>query len=836
LRAYRLRRWWLSIGLFLIAAHAAYGAQDELAGPSGPVAPPAVTAERGTAQSSDSRFVLQPGEDPENRLLIPFLKHVAGDQKQFWTSPARLKIQDLKWIVPFAGATGAFIAGDRWFARQIANDPSQLNRSLDISKYTTYSLMAASGGSFLLGHIRHDDHLQETGLLTGEAAINSAAVDYLLKAATQRQRPLEDSGNGDFFRGGASFPSEHAAIAWSIASVWAHEYPGPLSQFAAYGLASAVTVTRITSKEHFPSDVIVGSVLGWYFGRQAYRAHHDPAVGGSGWAELFGEKAAAETRNPENMGSPYVPLDSWVYPTLERLIAMGYGEGAYLDVRPWTRMQCAHLVEEAGDKLSNDDVPGEAARIYRELSVEFAPELQRLDGARNLGASVESVYTRVSNISGPPLRDGYHFGQTIVDDFGRPYGEGANVISGASATAVAGPLAIYVRGEYQYAPSVDPVPASTLHAMANSDFFAQYGNGFFPAGYSFYTGSYNRFRLLEGAASLTFHNIQVSFGKQSTWLGPGESGPLLSTDNAEPIPMLKVENVEPYHIPLLSRLLGPAHSEFYLGQLSGLQWVFQPPTLYGPNNFDPQPFIHGDKISFHPTPNFEFGMGLVAMFGGPGLPFTFDEFFRSYFSHRANLAQNPGKRFSAVDFSYRVPGVRNWLTVYLDSLVTDEYSPIGSTRASLNPGIYLPQIPRVPKLELRGEGLITSHPEEGPCCNPGYTYYDIRYISGYTNNGNLIGSWIGRAGWGEQGWATYNFSPRTMIQLGYRGQRVDREFLGGGGLNDITVRGNYTLGRDLTVSTSVQREHWNFPVLSPTPHTDVAATFQITYWPQWGRR
>jgi len=28
--------------------------------------------------------------------------------------------------------------------------------------------------------------------------------------------PLQDSGNGDFFKGGASFPSEHSAIAWSI--------------------------------------------------------------------------------------------------------------------------------------------------------------------------------------------------------------------------------------------------------------------------------------------------------------------------------------------------------------------------------------------------------------------------------------------------------------------------------------------------------------------------------------------------------------------------------------------------------------------------------------------
>lgn len=805
-------------------------------GPADPPSTPTAHPSGQVAKDVDpaDRYVLQPGEDPENRLVSPFLKHIVADQKEFWTTPERLRTKDLRWIVPLAGVTAGFIASDSWFSKQVPDKPNQLNRSLNISDYTTYSMIGLGGASFLLGSMTHNDHLREAGLLSGEAAINSTAVTYAFKEITQRQRPLEGNGNGNFFQGGASFPSEHSSIAWSIASVWAHEYPGWLSQFAAYSMASAVTITRVTAKQHFPSDVVIGSALGWYFGRQVYRAHHDTELGGSGWGSLLEGKTGEQPRNPENMASPYVPLDSWIYPALERLIALGYAQSFFLDVRPWTRMQCARMVEEAGEKLADGDAPDEAARVYRELSTEFLAETGRLDGGRNLGASVESVYTRVMNISGPPLRDGYHFGQTIIDDYGRPFGEGANVVSGASASAVAGPFAIYVCGEYQYAPSVNPVPASTLQAMASADFLAQKGPNFMPPGYAFYTGSYNRFRLLEGSVSLTLHNVQLSFGKQSAWLGPGETGPLLFSNNAEPIPMFKIENVEPYHVPLFSRLFGPAHSEFFLGQLSGHQWVYQPPTLYGPNNINPQPFIHGDKISFKPTPNFEFGMGIAAVFGGPGVPFTFKEFLRTYFSHKANLAQNPGKRISAADFSYRVPGVRNWLTVYLDSLVVDEYSPIASTRASLNPGLYMPQVPKIPKLELRAEGVNTSHPNVGACCNPGFVYYDLRYISGFTNNGDLMANWIGRAGWGGQGWATYNFSPRSMIQVGYREQRVDRDFIGGGGLSDFTIRGNYTLGRELTLSTFLQREHWNFPVLSPTAHTDFTASFQITYWPKWG--
>ena len=49
--------------------------------------------------------------------------------------------------------------------------------------------------------------------------------------------------------------------------------------------------------------------------------------------------------------------------------------------------------------------------------------------AENRAAQVESIYTRIEGISGKPLRDGYHFGQTNTNDFGRPYGEGLNAIT-----------------------------------------------------------------------------------------------------------------------------------------------------------------------------------------------------------------------------------------------------------------------------------------------------------------------------------------------------------------------------------------------------------------------
>jgi len=796
-----------------------------------PLAPPPPPTDRGApperSQPSaktrpDDPYALQPGEDPENRLVSPFLKHIVTDQREFWTAPTRLRVKDLKWIAPSAGIAAAFIASDSWWSKQV--NPSHVQTSLHISDYGVYSLIGLGGAAFLLGHFSGRSHLEEAGLLSAEAAINSTGVAYLLKETTQRQRPLDGNGHGDFFQGGASFPSEHSAIAWSIASVWAHEYPGWFSQTAAYGLASAITVTRVTAKEHFPSDVIVGSALGWYFGHQVYSAHHDPEVGGSGWGSLIDRNTGEHTRNPENMASPYVPIDSWVYALFDRLIGLGYINSAHTNIRPWTRMECARILEEAQERLANEAAADDtASAIYGALANEFTDETSRLNGAANLGAKVESVYTRTMAISGTPLTDGYHFGQTIINDYGRPYWTGLNEISGFSGEAVAGPFAIYARGEYQHAPAVPSEPTTALQAVAVADGVPVLANP---------RAEVDRFQLLDATVAFQVNNLQFSFGQQSLWLGPTQAGPFLYSANAEPIPMFRIDSVSPYWIPFLSRLLGPARSEFFLGRLSGQNWS-DSVILYGPV-LASQPWLHGTKVSFRPTSNLEFGMGFTAQFGGTGNPFTWHSFLTTFYSHRATTAASPGKRLSEFDVSYRVPGLRHWLELYTDSMVIDEYSPIGSTRPQINPGVYLPRLPKLHRMELRLEG-VTTDLNIPSFFGPGAVYWDSRYRSGYTINGNLIGSWIGRRGRGEQAWATYSFSPRNRVQLSYRNNNVDKAFIEGGHLQDISLSADFMVRHDLSLSGYLQYETWNFPVLSGTSKTDITSSVQLTFWPNWGR-
>ena len=532
----------------------------------------------------------------------------------------------------------------------------------------------------------------------------------------------------------------------------------------------------------------------------------------------------------------------------ERLIALGYVSNAFLGIRPWTRLQCAQLLEEAGGHFDPENARNPATQIYEELTREFAPEAEHLESGRNLGVSLESVYERVEGISGPPLRDGYHFASSIINDFGRPFGEGFNSITGATAQAVAGSFSFYLQGEYQHAPSVSPYSQSTLHAMADADFNALFGPNFFPPGYSVYTGSYDRFRLMQASVAMTFSNVQLSFGKQSTWLGPEESGPLVMSDNAEAIPMFAVRNVFPFRVPYVSKLFGTMSVDYFIGRLAGQKYVVVTPDnrvpensiLVSQNGLDlvgltssSQPLIHGGKFSFKPTKNLEIGMGITYVFGGPGFPVTWGRYFHTFSpsSGVVNGPDSPGDRRSALDFTYRIPHLRDWLTVYLDSMTEDEASPIGSTRPALNPGLYFPRIPKIPKLSIRAEGVYTNAPGLTHAIN-GFVYWNSRYVNGYTNEGNLMASWVGRQGQGALASATYSIAPRSSINFAFRHQEVDKVFLNGGSLTDFKVGTDVLIGHQFSLSGYVQYENWHFPILAASSKSNVTTSVQATFWPK----
>jgi len=222
---------------------------------------------------------------PTPTLERKFIRNILHDEIAIFTFPLHLNRHDSKWLIPLTLSTGALITTDPNTARALGNSPSRLRISNDISYLGTYGAGGTAAAFYLVGLATHNARARETGLLSGEALIDASIVGQVLKFAAQRPRPLDDEHrNGDFFEGGNSFPSGHALAAWSVATVIAYEYKDhALVQFGAYGLAAAVSVARYTGQNHFLSDVLVGSAIGYGVGRYVYKTHHDPNLdGGNG--------------------------------------------------------------------------------------------------------------------------------------------------------------------------------------------------------------------------------------------------------------------------------------------------------------------------------------------------------------------------------------------------------------------------------------------------------------------------------------------------------------------------------------------------------------------------
>jgi hypothetical protein len=337
------------------------------------------------------------------------------------------------------------------------------------------------------------------------------------------------------------------------------------------------------------------------------------------------------------------------------------------------------------------------------------------------------------------------------------------------------------------------------------------------------------------------------------------------SNNAQNFYAFEINRIEPLQVPLLSRLTGPFRYEFLIGALRGHTFMADPvyeanPSPNTANVLNPgDPWVHVEKISFRPTENLEFGFERTALFGGEGhSPVNLHTFLRSFFSTSSAAASiklgpdDPGARFASFDFSYRLPFVRKWLTLYTDSEVHDDISPADAPRrAAYRPGIYLSHFPGIPRLDMRVEAASTD-PSSSTVSSRQYgqfMYWESIEHQGYTNQGQLFGDWIGREDKGGQAWITYHLSGNEWIQVYARNQKATKDFIpgsttqtipsspnllipGGTTLNDIGFQAVKRVGRDIEIKGNFTLEHWKAPIYLPGEQTVTTTNIQITWFPE----
>jgi len=241
------------------------------------LAVPAASAQQKQPVPDQAPVPENPEPPPES--VKGFVKDVALDQKQIWTSPFRMTRQNAKWWVLFGAATGALLATDRRSAQQLPNTKDQLAVSGHVSQLgAVYSLVPIAGGLFLGGVLSGQSKLRDTGYLGAEALLDCLVVSEVLKTATGRQRPLEGDEGGHFLHGSDGFPSGHTIESFALASVIAHQYHDKKAVVVlAYGLATAIGASRFSSRRHFASDIVAGGAMGWFIGRYVSERHREGA-------------------------------------------------------------------------------------------------------------------------------------------------------------------------------------------------------------------------------------------------------------------------------------------------------------------------------------------------------------------------------------------------------------------------------------------------------------------------------------------------------------------------------------------------------------------------------
>jgi membrane-associated phospholipid phosphatase len=231
------------------------------------------------AQSSgeDRRDLIYYPGDTENAVPLTkkLLKNIWLDQKAIWTSPFHVNRDEaIEWL-GFTAITTGLVLTDRRTSKIFENSNGQVIGGNAASRLgASYTLTPEVAGFYLYGVLADNQKARETGVLGGEALIDSLIIVEVLKTAAGRNRPNATSKPGDFFLGGASFPSGHSIESFALASVIAREYRNrKWVPWVAYGLAGVVGGARFAARQHYASDIFAGATMGYFLGKFVVDTH-----------------------------------------------------------------------------------------------------------------------------------------------------------------------------------------------------------------------------------------------------------------------------------------------------------------------------------------------------------------------------------------------------------------------------------------------------------------------------------------------------------------------------------------------------------------------------------
>lgn len=215
-------------------------------------------------------------------------KNILEDQVAIFSFPKKL-CKGQHWLptIGIAGVTVGLMASDPYSgpAFRNTNDFHGFNNAM-ASVNTAAFIAAVPAAFYAVGFIRNDSYAKNTALLAGEAVADGFILTLPFKAITGRKVPTDYSGDGpysdSFFEGShnpiksGGFYSVHAMASMAVATVIARRYHNhKWVPYVAYGLAAAISFSRVTRGDHFPADVFFGGAMGYVIARYAVLPAHE---------------------------------------------------------------------------------------------------------------------------------------------------------------------------------------------------------------------------------------------------------------------------------------------------------------------------------------------------------------------------------------------------------------------------------------------------------------------------------------------------------------------------------------------------------------------------------
>ncbi len=197
-----------------------------------------------------------------------------NDGSALFTSPLHWKGKDGITLGALFVTSAAVYLKDESIRVNSFKQRSEMNNDIsDAAKL--YGEIAApviiGGGIYTAGLFSKNEYIRVTGRMVFESVLYSGIVTNVFKTVIGRSRPQKEEGS-QFYRllsfntGNTSMPSGHSTVAFAVSSVLANRINNTFASIGLYTLAGITALSRVYHDEHWASDVLLGSAVGYFIG------------------------------------------------------------------------------------------------------------------------------------------------------------------------------------------------------------------------------------------------------------------------------------------------------------------------------------------------------------------------------------------------------------------------------------------------------------------------------------------------------------------------------------------------------------------------------------------